>query len=143
MPVAYDARGLPKFDLIMDAIGGPSFRRSYDRLHPGGRLIAFGASAVMSGEKKHLLTAAKAAVRMPRFNLIKQMGASKSVIGLNMLRLWEHAGTLRPWIDPLAEPMEDGTIEPVVAEAFPFDRAAEAHRFIEERRNIGKVLLVP
>ncbi len=52
VPVAYDARGLPRFDLIMDAIGGPSFRRSYDLLNPGGRLIAFGASAVMSGEKK-------------------------------------------------------------------------------------------
>ena len=143
VPVAYDERGLPKFDLIMDAVGGPSFRRSYDLLDTGGRLIAFGASAVMSGEKKNLLTAAKAAVRMPRFNLIRQMSASKSVIGLNMLRLWEHAGTLRPWIDPLAGLMEDGTIEPVVAEAFPFDRAADAHRMIAERRNVGKVVLTP
>ena len=29
------------------------------------------------------------------------------------------------------------------AEAFPFDRASDAHRFIEERRNVGKVVLVP
>ena len=28
--------GLPKFDLIMDAVGGPSFRRSYDLLDPAG-----------------------------------------------------------------------------------------------------------
>jgi NADPH:quinone reductase-like Zn-dependent oxidoreductase len=141
--VAYRQRGLPKFDLVMDAIGGASFRHSYDLLQPGGRLIAFGASAVMSGEKKNLVTAARAALRMPRFNLIKQMSASKSVIGLNMLRLWEHAGTLRPWIDPLAELMEDGTIQPVVAAAIPFDRAPEAHRIIAERRNVGKVVLVP
>jgi NADPH:quinone reductase-like Zn-dependent oxidoreductase len=141
--VAYRQRGLPKFDLVMDAIGGASFRQSYDLLQPGGRLIAFGASAVMSGEKKNLVTAARAALRMPRFNLIKQMSASKSVIGLNMLRLWEHAGTLRPWIDPLAELMEDGTIRPVVAAAIPFDRAPEAHRIIAERRNVGKVVLVP
>jgi NADPH:quinone reductase-like Zn-dependent oxidoreductase len=60
-----------------------------------------------------------------------------------MLRLWEHSGTLRPWIDPLAELMEDGTIEPVVAEAFPFDHAADAHRMIAERRNVGKVVLTP
>jgi NADPH:quinone reductase-like Zn-dependent oxidoreductase len=136
-------KGLPKFDLIMDAIGGRSFRTSYDLLNPGGRLIAFGASAVMSGDKRHLLTAARAAVRMPRFNLIKQMGASKAVIGLNMLRLWEHAGTLRPWVDPLVELMEDGTIQPVVAAAVPFDRAADAHRMIAERRNVGKVVLIP
>ena len=143
IPVRYDERGLPKFDLVMDALGGASFRRSYDLLNPGGRLIAFGASAVMSGEKRNLVTAARAALRMPRFNLIKQMSASKSVIGLNMLRLWEHAGTLRPWIEPLVELMEDGTIQPVVAEAVPFDRAPEAHRIIAERRNVGKVVLVP
>jgi NADPH:quinone reductase-like Zn-dependent oxidoreductase len=143
VPVDYGQGGLPKFDLIMDAIGGRSFRTSYDLLNPGGRLIAFGASAVMSGEKRNLLTAGRAALRMPRFNLIKQMSASKAVIGLNMLRLWEHAGTLRPWIDPLAELMEDGTIEPVVAAAIPFDRAPEAHRLIGERRNVGKVVLTP
>jgi NADPH:quinone reductase-like Zn-dependent oxidoreductase len=143
VPVDYDARGLPAFDLVMDAIGGRSFRRSYDLLNPGGRLIAFGASAVMSGEKRNLVTAAKAAARMPRFNLLKQMSASKAVIGLNMLRLWEHAGTLRPWIEPLVELMEDGTIQPVVAAAVPFDDAPEAHRIIAQRRNVGKVVLVP
>ena len=41
--VDYGQRGLPKFDLIMDAIGGRSFRTSYNLLNPGGRLIAFGA----------------------------------------------------------------------------------------------------
>jgi NADPH:quinone reductase-like Zn-dependent oxidoreductase len=136
-------KGLPRFDVIMDAVGGPSFRTSYRLLNPGGRLIAFGASAVMSGERRNLLTAARAAVRMPRFNLIKQMSASKAVIGLNMLTLWDHAGTLKPWIDPLLALMEDGTIQPVVAAAIPFDRAPEAHRMLAERRNVGKVVLVP
>jgi len=136
-------RGLPKFDVIMDAVGGPSFRTSYELLNPGGRLIAFGASAVMSGEKRNVLTAARAALRMPRFNLIKQMSASKAVIGLNMLTLWDHAGSLEPWIDTLVELMEDGTIQPVVAAAVPFDRAPEAHRMLAERRNVGKVVLTP
>ena len=96
-----------------------------------------------TGEKRNLLTAAKAVVRMPRFNLVKQMSESKAVIGLNMLRLWDDRKTLDPWIDPLRALMEDGTIAPVVAEAFPFDRAPDAHRMIAERRNVGKVVLVP
>jgi NADPH:quinone reductase-like Zn-dependent oxidoreductase len=136
-------RDLPEFDVIMDAIGGKSFRTGYNLLAPGGRLVAFGASSVMSGERRNLVTAARAAVRMPRFNLIKQMSASKAVIGLNMLTLWDHAGTLEPWITPLRELLDDGTIVPVVAEAFPFDRAPDAHRFIAERRNVGKVVLTP
>jgi NADPH:quinone reductase-like Zn-dependent oxidoreductase len=34
-------------------------------------------------------------------------------------------------------------LQPVVAASFPFDRAPEAHRYIGERRNVGKVVLTP
>jgi len=136
-------RGLPKFDLIMDAIGGKSFRRDYTMLRAGGRLIAFGASAVISGEKRNLLTALRAAARMPRFNMIKQMGESKAVIGLNMLSLWKDRETLEPWIKPLLPLLDDGTIRPVIAGAFSFDEAGAAQTMIVERRNVGKVVLVP
>jgi NADPH:quinone reductase-like Zn-dependent oxidoreductase len=137
-------KGLDKFDVIMDAVGGESFRRSYDLLRPGGRLIAFGASSVVSGEKRNLLKAAPQALRMLRgFNLIEQMGASKAVIGLNMLTLWNDRGTLTPWIEPLRGLLADGQAKPVVSDVVPFDRAADAHRIITERRNVGKVVLVP
>ncbi len=136
-------KGLAKVDLVMDAVGGKSFRRSYELLRPGGRLVCFGASAVMSGEKRNLVAAARAAVTMPRFNLIKQMSQSKSVIGLNMLTLWDEMGTLEPYLHALEELIGDGTIQPVVAKAFTFDQAPEAHRYISERRNVGKVVLTP
>lgn len=136
-------RGLPKFDVIMDAVGGRSFRTSYKLLRPGGRLVAFGASSVMAGESRNLIAAGRAALSMPRFNLIKQMSESKTVVGLNMLTLWKDRGTLEPWLQPLRELTDAGVIQPVVAEAFPFDRAPDAHRFIAERRNVGKVVLTP
>lgn len=136
-------RGVPKLDLVMDAIGGRSFRTSYDLLRPGGRLVCFGASAVVSGERRNLVTAARAALSMPRFNLIKQMSASKAVIGLNMLSLWDERGSLEPFVAPIQALFEESGVEPVVAESFSFDRAADAHRFITERRNVGKVVLTP
>lgn len=136
--------GLPSFDLIMDAIGGESLRRSYKMLRAGGRVVAFGASSVVTGDKKNLLTAAPQALRMVRgFNLMDQMGDSKTVIGLNMLTLWKDRGTLEPWVTPLLELMADGTIQPVVSDVVPFANAGEAHRILTERRNVGKVVLVP
>ena len=136
--------GLPPFDLILDAIGGRQFRRSYAMLRAGGRLVAFGASSVMPGQRRNLLKAAPQALPMLRgFNLIEQMEASKSIIGLNMLTLWKDRGTLEPWVTPLLELIEDGTVQPVVSDAVPFDNAAEAHRIIGERRNVGKVVLTP
>jgi NADPH:quinone reductase-like Zn-dependent oxidoreductase len=135
--------GLPKFDLVLDAIGGKSFRRSYGQLRAGGRLVAFGASAVLSGQRRNLVTALRAVARMPRFNMIKQMTESKAVIGLNMLTLWKDRRTLEPWIAPLRALLEDGTVKPVVAGTFSFEDAGAAHTMITERRNIGKVVLVP
>ena len=137
-------QGLPGIDLVMDAIGGASFRRSYDLLRPGGRLVAFGASSILQGEKRSIAKALPQALRMMRgFNLIDQMGESKAVIGLNMLRLWDDRGTLSPWIDPLQEMIDSGGIDPVVSDVVPFADAPEAHRIIAERRNVGKVVLVP
>ncbi|QEC49181.1 zinc-binding dehydrogenase [Baekduia soli] len=137
-------KGMGPYDLIMDAIGGRSFARSYDLLRPGGRLVAYGASSVQEGETRRLRTALpQAAVMLRGFNLIRQMSDSKAVIGLNMLRLWDDRGTLEPWIAPLAGALADGTATPVVHAAVPFDRAAEAHRILAARENVGKVVLVP
>jgi NADPH:quinone reductase-like Zn-dependent oxidoreductase len=136
-------REVPKLDLVMDALGGASFRRSYKLLRAGGRLVCFGASGVVSGESRNLVAAAKTALRMPRFNLLKQMSDSKAVIGLNVLTLWDEFQSAERWRVPLTEMLADGTIRPVVSESFSFDRAADAHRFISERRNVGKVVLVP
>jgi NADPH:quinone reductase-like Zn-dependent oxidoreductase len=136
-------RGLPKFDVILDAVGGKSFRTGYDLLRPGGRLVAFGASAIVTGQRRNLVTALRTVIRMPRFNMIKQMSESKAVIGLNMLTLWKDRGTLQPWIAPLREMLDDGTIKPVVAGDFAFADAGAAQTMITERRNVGKVVLVP
>lgn len=138
------AKGAGEFDVIMDAIGGASLRRSYGLLRAGGRLVAFGASSVVDGEKKNLVKAAPKALAMLRgFNLLDQMSASKSVIGLNVLTLWDDRGTLEPWLAPLTELLDAGVIRPVVAAEVPFSRAGEAHRMLSERRNVGKVVLIP
>ncbi|HYI37552.1 MAG TPA: zinc-binding dehydrogenase [Thermoleophilaceae bacterium] len=136
-------KGLPPMDVVMDALGGKSFRRSYDMLRAGGRLIAFGAAGVVDGDKRNLVAAGKTALTMPRFNLIKQMSASKSVIGLNMLTIWDELGSLEPFMAAIEGLLDEGVLQPVVAASFPFDRAAEAHRYIGERRNVGKVVLTP
>jgi NADPH:quinone reductase-like Zn-dependent oxidoreductase len=138
-------RGLRgSFDLVLDAVGGASVRRSYTLLRTGGRLVAYGASSLQTGEQRNLPRMLPQALRMFRgFNLVAQMSDSKAVIGLNMLRLWEDRRSLAPWLTPLQPLIDDGTVEPVVADAVPFDRAADAHRLIAERRNVGKVVLVP
>jgi NADPH:quinone reductase-like Zn-dependent oxidoreductase len=43
----------------------------------------------------------------------------------------------------LMSDLDAGRLEPVVAASFSFEQAGDAHRFIGERRNVGKVVLFP
>jgi synaptic vesicle membrane protein VAT-1 len=70
------------------------------------------------------------------------MNENKGVFGLNMLKWWDAEKSLDRAIEPILAGLGKEYV-PVVAEAFPFDRAPDAHRYIAERRNVGKVVLVP
>jgi NADPH:quinone reductase-like Zn-dependent oxidoreductase len=128
-------------DLVMDAIGGSSFRKSWSLLGAGGRLVCFGASSVMSGEKRNLRTIARMVATTPIFHPVPMMQSSRAVIGLNMLRLWDAKGSFDEYLGPLRGWIDEGKLRPVVAEAFPLERGGDAHRFLGERRNVGKVVL--
>jgi NADPH:quinone reductase-like Zn-dependent oxidoreductase len=129
------------FDLILDGIGGKSWKEGYGLLRPGGRLVMTGASSFVTGEKRNLPKAAANLARTPRFNPIKLASESKAVIGLNLLRLWDSRGSLAEYSEPLEQWIDQGLLRPVVAEAFPLDRVADAHRYMGERKNVGKVVL--
>ena len=133
-------------DVVMDAIGPTSFRKSYRILRQGGRLIMFGLAEVQS-ERRSIPRVVKGLARMPLATLpwwksLAVMNENKGVFGLNMLKWWDTEGSIDRAIEPIAGGLGKEYV-PVVAEAFPFDRAGEAHRFIAERRNVGKVVLVP
>ena len=134
-------------DVAFDALGPQSFRKDYRLLRQGGRLIMFGLAEVQTGDKRDIPAVLRSLVRMPLATMpwwksLQMMNENKGVFGLNMLSWWDREGLDRV-LEPLAEGLESGDYSPVVAEAFPFDRASEAHRFIAERRNIGKVVLTP
>jgi NADPH:quinone reductase-like Zn-dependent oxidoreductase len=128
-------------DLIVDGIGAKSWKDGYSLLRPGGRLVMIGASSFVSGEKRNLRKAAANLARVPRFNPIKMASESRTVVGLNMLRLWDAHGTLDEYVEPLVQWVDQGLLRPVVAETFPLERVADAHRFMGERKNVGKVVL--
>jgi NADPH:quinone reductase-like Zn-dependent oxidoreductase len=129
------------FDLILDGIGGKSWKEGYGLLRPGGRLVMIGASSFVTGEKRSLPKAAANLARTPRFNPIKMASESKAVIGLNMLRLWDSRGSLAEFSEPLEQWIDQGLLRPVVAQAFPLDGVGDAHRYMGERKNVGKVVL--
>jgi synaptic vesicle membrane protein VAT-1 len=135
-------------DLIIDALGPTSFRKDYRLLRPGGRLVMYGLSEIAGERGRDIPAALKSLAKMPLATIpwwksLALMNENKGVFGLNMLKWWEREGSLDRVTEPLMADLEAGRLDPVVAESFPFERAGDAHRFIAERRNVGKVVLFP
>jgi NADPH:quinone reductase-like Zn-dependent oxidoreductase len=135
-------------DLIIDALGPTSFRKDYRLLRSGGRLVMYGLSEATKESGRDIPAALKSLAKMPLATLpwwksLALMNENKGVFGLNMLKWWDREGSLDRLTQPLMADLEAARLEPVVAEAFPFERAGEAHEFIAQRRNVGKVVLFP
>lgn len=128
-------------DVILDPIGGSSFTASYRMLAPLGRLVIFGLSAAATGERRNLWKAFRAWKSTSRFDPLSLINRNRGVFGLNVGHLWEERAQLAPLMDMLLAELRAGRLRPVVAKTFPLERVADAHRFIQGRQNVGKVVL--
>jgi NADPH:quinone reductase-like Zn-dependent oxidoreductase len=132
-------------DLVLDAVGGDSFKKSFRALAPTGRLAMFGISSAATGKQRSVVSFVKMGLSMPwiTFNPLALIDKNKGVFGVNLLHLWDQLDRIRGWMEALLGYYREGAIKPLVAEVFPFARAAAAHHYIQDRKNVGKVLLVP
>lgn len=133
-------------DLITDPLGGKEWKRGYKALRSTGRLGMFGISVASTGPQggiKAWWNMLKTAVQMPFFHPLFLINNNRGVFGVNLGHLWHEPEKATTWMEAILQGVEKGWVNPRVDTTFSFEEAGEAHRYIEERRNIGKVILVP
>jgi NADPH:quinone reductase-like Zn-dependent oxidoreductase len=138
-----DLTGGKGVDIVLDAVGGESFAKSYRCLDSFGRLFIFGASSLAPSTKRRLGAALLGLWRMPKFKPLSLMSFNRGVFGVNLGHLWHRGEEMTAMLDEIVGLFADGTFKPVVDRTFPFVEAAAAHRYIQDRKNFGKVVLVP
>jgi NADPH:quinone reductase-like Zn-dependent oxidoreductase len=140
--VVKEATGGQGVDLILDAQGPASFRRSYRILAPLGTLVMYGMqhnigrTRLMSSPWKLLQE-----VLTVRFAPVSMMQSNRGIYGFHLGRLWHHLAPVEQALDQLLKWQVDGKIDPIIDRVFPYREAAEAHIYIQNRSNFGKVLL--
>jgi NADPH2:quinone reductase len=127
-----------RLDVSFNAVAGSSFKKDMALLGDCGTLVMYGGAERGDG----FLGALRFVWRMGLVVPIFLMMRSRSLIGVNMLRVGEH----RPHV--LAECLRgtvrannEGWLKPNVHELFPADRLAEAHSLLESGRSTGKVVV--
>lgn len=115
-------------DLVLESVGGDVFERSLDAMAHFGRMVTYG---VASGEP------ASAENRRLLFE-------NKSVRGFHLGQAaMRDPDRIMKAVPELTEGLAGGDLEVIVGESFPLADAADAHRYIEDRKSSGKVLLKP
>jgi NADPH:quinone reductase-like Zn-dependent oxidoreductase len=132
-------------ELILDAVGGESLKKGYRLLAPTGRLGIFGASSAATNKTGGMLGMMSMLAGTPwlQFNPLSLMNANKGVFGVNLGHMWDEGDRIAGWMNQLVELWEQGVVKPRIARTFSFREAAAAHHFIQDRSNLGKVLLIP
>jgi NADPH2:quinone reductase len=134
-------RGDAGLDVIFDSLGGSAVRKGLALLAPGGRIVCLGAAEREAGSLQF--------VRDIRFALsfgfvhpIPLLMNSKSLIGVNMLRISDHRPeTLKRVLHGVVDLALKGDIVPTVGGRFKATQIAEAHALLSGRGSTGKIVV--
>jgi NADPH:quinone reductase-like Zn-dependent oxidoreductase len=130
-------------DLVLDALGGNDWKKSYALLRPAGLLVTCGFTNMAPGPRRSLVHVVQEFLSIPRFSPLKLMEDNRGVAGINMGHLWGEPEMVLGEIEALLALFREGRIRPRIDSTFPFQEAARAHQRLHDRGNVGKVLLVP
>jgi NADPH2:quinone reductase len=113
-------------DMVLDPVGGDRFTDSLRCLREQGRVVVVGFTGGSIPE-----------VRVNRLLLknTEVIGAGWGAYVMGKPQLNREIGAA------INKMIEDGFVVPIVGERFPFERAAEALKTLDERRATGKIVL--
>ncbi|RDG38569.1 zinc-binding dehydrogenase [Streptomyces corynorhini] len=122
--------------VVFDSVGGATGAAAVDLLARGGRHLVFGWSGAGAGGGAH----DGAPLTFTAEELAERGITSGSVLGPAMIE--KAGGDLRALEERALAEAEAGRLRPAV-QRFPLARAAQAHRALETRGTMGKVVLEP
>src|SRR5947207_13614145 len=117
--------------MVIDAVGGKSFQKSYNSLSSLGRLFIFGVSSLAPGETRSIVAALRGLIALPKFKPITLMNQNRGVFGVNLGHLWNHSAEIGVMLREVIALVAQGILDPHVDEVFPLADAAAAHRYIQ------------
>lgn len=130
-------------DLVIDPIGGAHWKKSFASLRHTGRLGMFGVSTASANGLSGKLKMLKAVLQTPWFHALPLLNRNRGVFGLNLGHMWHEPEKVAVWMRDILRGVEEEWVRPYVDRSFSFDDAGKAHQYLEDRKNIGKVVLVP
>ncbi|HEX9688753.1 MAG TPA: zinc-binding dehydrogenase [Thermoanaerobaculia bacterium] len=130
-----------RVDIVIDAIGGETFRALWRRLAPGGRYVLYGFAAAAGKKGVARLRSIREFFAMGFLVPYFFVSSCRSLIGFNLSLLPNRLGELREAADEIFRDWQAGRIRPIIGPRFDFERLPHAHRALASRKTQGKVVV--
>ncbi|KAM4645638.1 synaptic vesicle membrane protein VAT-1 homolog [Amazona ochrocephala] len=130
-------------DIVLDPLGGSDTSKAFNLLKPMGKLITYGVSNLLTGQKKSLVAMAKTWWNQFSINALQLLHHNKAVCGYDLGSMDEEFELIGRVLSKLDNLYSQGKIKPKIDSVWPFDQVADAMRQMQEKKNVGKVILVP
>ncbi|XP_072260119.1 synaptic vesicle membrane protein VAT-1 homolog [Pyxicephalus adspersus] len=130
-------------DIVMDSLGGSDTCKAYNLLKPMGKLVLYGAANLLTGQKKNLVALAKSWWNQFNINAMQLIPSNKAVCGFHLGHLDNEKELLIDVVVKLLDLYKQGKIKPKIDSIYPFEQVGDAMRQMQEKKNVGKVILVP
>ncbi|XP_053119722.1 synaptic vesicle membrane protein VAT-1 homolog [Hemicordylus capensis] len=130
-------------DVVLDPLGGSDTAKGFNLLKPMGKLVTYGVANVLTGQKKNLMAMAKTWWNQFSINALQLLGHNKAVCGYYLGGLEEETELITGVVTKLIALYNQGKIKPKVDSVWSFDQVVDAMKRMQEKKNIGKVVLVP
>ncbi|UCC73588.1 MAG: zinc-binding dehydrogenase [Gemmatimonadota bacterium] len=128
------------FDVVLETVGGRVYREATKLLNPFGRLVVAGFAG-LDLKKWNPLSWWWTWRDMPRAKLLEMAESSTGVMATHLGYLLDDPARLRAVFERLRAFVTEQGVRPVIGRVYDFERAGEAHAYVESRRSVGKVLL--
>ena len=128
-------------DLVLDPLGGKDLANSYKCLTEFGRVGVYGFSTAVTGLKRSYIKMLPKFLQMPSFNPRHLMMKNLGAFGFHLGMIRQRKDLVDRYGKILFEWLDERAINPMIDCIFDLENAADAHQYIADRKNIGKVLL--
>jgi len=130
-------------DVILDSVGGAFVRTGMAMLGPNGRFIGIGAATFAPARgARNVVQLAREYMRVPRLHPLTLLGQSKAYIGVQMLIIGrKKPAVLRRALEAVLAQATVGRLQGVIDQVLPASQIGEAHRLLQSRATIGKLVI--
>ncbi len=128
-----------RLDLVLECTGGHYFYDSYEALSPMGRLITYGSAVFTpTSSKRNWLRIAYQYLIRPKIDPLAMISENKSVMGFNLIWLWNEIETLKKHFDAL----RDLNLSPqVIGDTFSFENLIDGVEKFQKGNTFGKIII--